>query len=93
MRVTIEQASVPNLGTIYRLKILDGYRAGSYVRSTPTGMPVFDVDRDRLHQLATETGYNVTVADPVDTEEDLHVFRTSQSASPAGAMMRSILGL
>lgn len=58
-RVVIEDGPDNGFGTQYRLKILDSYRAGEFVRQSAADIPLFDTDRQRLAAWANETGYLV----------------------------------
>lgn len=63
MRVTlINTGRNKGFGTQYRLKILDGYRAGECVRDSVSEQPLFDVNPDRLSAWAQNTGYEVVAA-------------------------------
>ena len=60
MRVTVQKGPNKGYGTQYNLRILDGYRAGELVRSA-VNHPVFDINKERMIQWATETGYVVVI--------------------------------
>lgn len=97
MRVVIEPGPNNGFGTQYRLKLLDGYRAGQFVRIADSEQPLFDVDQARLAAWARDTGYEVVLnparCGKTDTPADLGVFRASRTASPVGDMMRKHLKL
>lgn len=59
MRVTIKAGCNKGFGTQYHLKILDGYRAGEYVRDSSAERPLFDIDKARLSAWAQATGFEV----------------------------------
>jgi hypothetical protein len=61
MKVTVEPGPDNGFGTQYRLRILDGYRAGELVRAGDGNRPLFDVNRARLVDWARETGYEVAI--------------------------------
>lgn len=97
MRVVIEPGPDNGFGIQYRLKLLDGYRAGQLVRLGDSEQPLFDVDQARLAAWARDTGYEVVfspvLSGKIDTPADLAVFRESRAASPVGEMMRKHLKL
>lgn len=81
MRIFIEPFSEKGFSTKYRLKLLDGCRAGQFVRMSGSE-PLFAFDRPRLGTWARDTGYEV-VSNRVrfgkaDTPADLRVFRAKQ---------------
>ena len=57
--VAIEPGPDNGYGTQYRLRILDGYRAGEFVRMSGSEEPQFDIDPARLQSWAEKTGYTV----------------------------------
>lgn len=59
MRVTVEVGPNKGFSIQYRLKMLDGYRAGQFVRNSVSEQPLFDVDQARLATWARNTGYEV----------------------------------
>jgi hypothetical protein len=102
MRVVIEAGPDNGFGIQYRLKLLDGYRAGQFVRNSASDEPLFDalfdVDRARLTTWARDTGYEVVSGSMLssgkqDTPADLAVFRESRANSPVGEAMRKHLKL
>lgn len=97
MRVVIKPGPNAGFGTQYRLQILDGYRAGEFVRGSDSDQPLFDVNRERLATWARDTGYEVVfnpaLQGKADTPADLAGFRESRAASPVGDAMRAYLRL
>lgn len=58
MRVAIEACRKCGI-THFQLKILDGYRAGEFVRNSVSDHLLFDVNSARLKKWAQNTGYQV----------------------------------
>lgn len=59
MRVRIWADHSGNAGTVFHLQLLDGYRAGEFVRDGDSERPLADTSAVRLTAWARETGYEV----------------------------------